>query len=227
MARIIWDARAASGRISSVPRAFANAGLPDRSIGTRGAKPCLSCRSPPGGGWFASAVRTTRGEMRVPANVQADAAPTGQSGRNGTRLIITASTLSRGGGRFSPGSPHGGGILASGAFPRPPRRKSALLAASAWTLPVLALWHFPLIGCPTRRALPATLVSWSPDFPRHREMTRLPGPLATGHLACPRSRSNRSSKSSAPICPSTCPSIRCGRQRRWNARTAAGGSVMS
>ena len=29
---------------------------------------------------------------------------------------------------------------------------------------VCSLWHFPC-GCP-RRALPATLVSWSPDFPR-------------------------------------------------------------
>ena len=29
---------------------------------------------------------------------------------------------------------------------------------------VCSLWHFPLIGCPTRRALPATLVSWSPGL---------------------------------------------------------------
>ncbi len=80
---------------------------------------------------------------------------------------------------------------------------------------------------PARRALPATLVSWSPDFPRDLAITRLPGPLASGHLACPRSRSNSSSNSNAPICPSTSPSIRCGRQRRWNARTAAFCSEMS
>lgn len=78
-------------------------------------------------------------------------------------------------------------------------------------------WQKP----PARRALPATLVSWSPDFPRDLAITRLPGPLARGHLARPVSRSNKSSNSRAPIWPSTSPSMREGRQRRWKARTAA------
>lgn len=59
-------------------------------------------------------------------------------------------------------------------------------------------------------------------------MTRLPGsPARGGHLAWPRSRANSSSNNNAPICPSTWPSILCGRQRRWNAATAASLSVTS
>jgi hypothetical protein len=59
-------------------------------------------------------------------------------------------------------------------------------------------------------------------------MTRLPGsPVREHHLAWPRSRANSSSNSNAPICPSTSPSILCGRQRRWNAATAAALSLTS
>lgn len=59
-------------------------------------------------------------------------------------------------------------------------------------------------------------------------MTRLPGsPVRGCHLAWPRSRANSSSNSNAPICPSTSPSILCGRQRRWNAATAAALSLTS
>ncbi len=47
---------------------------------------------------------------------------------------------------------------------------------------VCSLWHYPLTSpscdIEARRALPATLVSWSPDFPRYPKITRLPGPLA-------------------------------------------------
>ncbi len=54
---------------------------------------------------------------------------------------------------------------------------------------------------------------------------RLPG--EAGHLARPVSRSNSSSNRMPPISPSISPSIYSGRQRRWNARTAARPSVMS
>ena len=60
--------------------------------------------------------------------------------------------------------------------PYPP---AAPLRADGGT--VCSLWHCPL-GCP-RRALPATLASWSPDFPRALARTRLPGPLAPLRLA--------------------------------------------
>ena len=52
-------------------------------------------------------------------------------------------------------------------------------------------------------------------------------PCATNQRALPRSRCSSSSNSSAQISPSTSPVIRSGRQRRSNARTAAGPSVMS
>ena len=46
---------------------------------------------------------------------------------------------------------------------------------------VCSLWHCPY-GFP-RRALPATLTSWSPDFPRIPcGNARLPGPLARPHI---------------------------------------------
>jgi len=65
------------------------------------------------------------------------------------------------------------------------------------------------------RALPATLVSWSPDFPRHCRSsdaaTRLPGVI---YLAYPVSRSNKSSNRMAATSPSSSPSISSGRQRR-------------
>ena len=50
-------------------------------------------RSPPGGGWFVSAVMTTRGEMRAPVSDQATKTPAGLLGWIETRLIITASTF--------------------------------------------------------------------------------------------------------------------------------------
>jgi len=82
--------------IGLMPWLRANAGLPDRSVGARGFVPVMPCRSPPGGGWFVSAVTITRGEVRVLPFVHADAAPVGLAGRNETQLIITASTLWRG-----------------------------------------------------------------------------------------------------------------------------------
>jgi len=77
-----------------------------------------------------------------------------------------------------------------------------------------------------RRALPATLVSWSPDFPRAfpPAAARPPG---TAYLALPRSRSRRSWNRIARTSPSISPSIRSGRQRRWKASTALRPSVMS
>ncbi len=77
-----------------------------------------------------------------------------------------------------------------------------------------------------RRALPATLVSWSPDFPRHLRdaAARPPG---AAYLVNPRSRSKRRANSMARISPSISPSIRRGRQRRWKAATAARPSAMS
>ena len=71
-----------------------------------------------------------------------------------------------------------GGVCHAGLVAKPPVRSCRTLSP----LPVPAtdeqrgpsavcsLWHFPLTHAPcnvwTRRALPATLVSWSPDFPR-------------------------------------------------------------
>jgi len=109
-----------------------------------------------------------------------------------------------------------------------PAPRCALTAPFQPYLPkqaVYSLWHFPY-GCP-RRALPATLVSWSPDFPRAVSHTRLPGPLAIPYLALPWSRSKSRRKRIARTCPSTLPSIFSGRQRRWNASTALCPSVTS
>ena len=85
-----------------------------------------------------------------------------------------------------------------------------------------------------RRALPATLISWSPDFPRVPCETRgCPAPrhaCARKHRCYrvnPRSRSSSSWNRIARHCPSTTPSIISGRQRRWNASTALRPSVMS
>ena len=52
-------------------------------------------------------------------------------------------------------------------------------------------------------------------------------PPGRDHLARPMSRSNSSSNRMPPSCPSISPSIRFGRQRRSNARTAARPSAMS
>ena len=88
---------------------------------------------------------------------------------------------------------------------------------------VCSLWHFPS-GCPGR-ALPATLVSWSPDFPRQKAAAAQPP--GARYLARPWSRSKSSWNRIARTCPSTWPSIFSGRQRRWNASTALCPSVMS
>jgi len=90
------------------------------------------------------------------------------------------------------------------------------------------------------RALPAILVSWSPDFPRTGRpdaAARLPGAGAVNsgkrpagkrnYRVTPRSRSSSSANSMARISPSTMPSTHSGRNRRWNARTAACPSAMS
>src|SRR3569833_4081274 len=50
-------------------------------------------------------------------------------------------------------------------------------------LAVCSLWHCPW-GHP-RRALPGTVVSRSPDFPRRASTTRPPGPLVALRLALP------------------------------------------
>ena len=52
-------------------------------------------------------------------------------------------------------------------------------------------------------------------------------PPGGAYLVFPVSRSNRRLNRIAEISPSTSPSMMCGRQRRWKARTAAGASVMS
>ena len=62
-------------------------------------------------------------------------------------------------------------------------------------------------------------------IPKDAAAARPPG--ASGHLARPVSRSNRSSKRIPPIWPSISPSRISGRQRRWKASTAARPSVMS
>ena len=90
------------------------------------------------------------------------------------------------------------------------------------------------------RALPAILVSWSPDFPRTGcpdAAARLPGAGAVNsgkrpagkrnYRVTPRSRSSSSANSMARISPSMMPSTHSGRNRRWNARTAAWPSAMS
>ena len=64
----------------------------------------------------------------------------------------------------------------------------------------VALSLAPLAG--RRRALPATLVSWSPDFPRQVSLTRLPGPPAVVAVAstariAPGVRAPRSDKASS------------------------------
>ena len=102
---------------------------------------------------------------------------------------------------------------------------------------VCSLWHFPspprpktCSGRGSGRALPATLVTWSPDFPRS---LRCCGSLAAArppgrsYLARPWSRSKSSWNRIARICPSISPSIFSGRQRRWNASTALRLSLMS
>lgn len=85
-----------------------------------------------------------------------------------------------------------------------------------------------------RRALPATLVSWSPDFPRPSNPLILSmskgaaaQPPGAAYLATPRSRSKSNWNKIAPTCWSTIPSISPGRQRRWKASTTLWPSVMS
>lgn len=72
-----------------------------------------------------------------------------------------------------------------------------------------------------RRALPATLVSRSPDFPRHsRRNDAAARPPGGSYLVFPASRSKSSWNRIARTSPSISPSISSGRQRRWNASTA-------
>jgi hypothetical protein len=79
-----------------------------------------------------------------------------------------------------------------------------------------------------RRGLPATLVSRSPDFPRRKlppdAAARPPG---AAYLVRPLSRSKSNWNRIARTSPSITPSMRSGRQRRWNASTALRPSVMS
>ncbi len=86
----------------------------------------------------------------------------------------------------------------------------------------------------TRRALPATLASWSPDFPRPSNPLILSlskdaaaRPPGGAYLALPRSRSRSSWNRIARTSPSISPLMRSGRQRRWKASTALCPSVIS
>ena len=91
-----------------------------------------------------------------------------------------------------------------------------------------------------RRVLPGTAVPWSPDFPRWRHVStaaaRPSGEVdivfsCPGRkVVCSRPYCGRGSKrlrSLARHSPSTIPSIKSGRNRRWNAMTAFCGSVTS
>ena len=88
---------------------------------------------------------------------------------------------------------------------------------------------FPRLGLTLAgRALPATLISRSPDFPRHSlrndAAARPPG---RPYLVRPWSRSKSNWNRIARTSPSITPSILSGRQRRWNASTALRPSVIS
>ena len=78
------------------------------------------------------------------------------------------------------------------------------------------------------RALPGTVVPWSPDFPRPRikseaAAARPSGPLHMGYCGLGSNRDSNFARHS----PSTTPSIRSGRKRRWKAITAFCWSVTS
>jgi hypothetical protein len=116
-----------------------------------------------------------------------------------------------------------GGVCHAGVVTKAPVRSyrtlSALLPELA-RLAVYSLWHFPY-GRP-RRALPATLASWSPDFPRSplSRRTAAARPPGGPYLVRPSSRSKSNWNRMARISPSISPSILRGRQRRWKASTA-------
>jgi hypothetical protein len=119
-------------------------------------------------------------------------------------------------------------LLLAGLAVRP------LLPATRWALTppfhpypdpkakaVCFLWRYPW-GRP-RRALPAAMSSWSPDFPRARRpaTARPSDPVESDGLLAPKGQpANRSSAISlARVSPSATPSKRCGRQWRWKALT--------
>ena len=91
---------------------------------------------------------------------------------------------------------------------------------------VCFLWHCPW-GCP-RRALPGTVLPWSPDFPHPAS-----GARPSGHLAHLSGKPAAPSGQAAPaaiaarwwirlvVSGSLTPSIRAGRKWRWTARTTA------
>lgn len=83
--------------------------------------------------------------MRAPQIVQADATPVGQTGRNETRLIITASTLWRGEQARAQQLPHENGVFASGL----------ILLSAALILRILAVFAgiAPVLACPGARVL--------------------------------------------------------------------------
>ena len=100
---------------------------------------------------------------------------------------------------------------------------------------VCSLWHYPW-GHP-RRALPGTVVSWSPDFPRAAKAARgrpilwrraalaVIAPAANHQSSRGQSSPcGRGSSSASRIIrhsASISPSISSGRNRRWNAMIAA------
>ena len=106
---------------------------------------------------------------------------------------------------------------------------------------VCSLWHFPWTSQQATRPAGVTrhpcfvepgLSSASCDDAAARPPGEVVLSIALpsrkrGYLAFPVSRSSSKANRIAQHSPSTCPSMICGRQRRWNARIAAGWSEMS
>ena len=88
---------------------------------------------------------------------------------------------------------------------------------------------------PARKIDPGEYFDWARlgqlglalEIPKAKMNLFYDNPGAAAHLACPLSRSNKSSNRMPPISPSISPSMYSGRQRRWNARTTARPSVIS
>ncbi len=122
---------------------------------------------------------------------------------------------------------------------RPRRRGRGALLPHPFTLAgraeaapaVCFLWHFPW-GRP-RRALPGTVLPWSPDFPPPAGFPRC-GRRPSGRLAHAIYRESAGNSQSAiasspastrAVSSSAMPSIREGRKWRWNAMTAPSSSA--
>ena len=121
-----------------------------------------------------------------------------------------------------------GGVFRAGDVAAPAVRSCRTLS----TLPaqrqaVCFLWHFPSnLAEASRRALPGTVVPWSPDFPRLSCEAAAARPSGGAHMGyC--GRGSNSESNFARHSPSMMPSIRSGRKRRWKAITAFCASVTS